>query len=110
MIGHVTSIRLLRVNNRGGDNRGYVILRTIASLEAEKFRLETEQMIADCYKDIGDFCVVEKAMPAQEVKFVPCREGKSLYSPVKRRSIPKRHTAGRLAGVNGGKNVTFYED
>lgn len=57
-----------------------------------------------------DFCFPARQLPEPERVFVPCREGRSLYSIVKRRSFRKRQSAGRCAGVNGGKNVLFSDD
>lgn len=41
-------------------------------------------------------------------RFVPCRE-RSLHAFVKRRSLRGRRYAGRLAGFNNGRNVTYYD-
>lgn len=87
------------------------ILRPLAVLAAIEFREAVDLLIETASEGIPDlFCFPAKLMPQPEPVFVPCREGRSLYSPVKRRSISKRNHAGRLAGVNHGKNVTFYED
>lgn len=41
-------------------------------------------------------------------RFVPLRE-RSLHAFVKRRSLRGRAFAGRLAGFNHGRNVTYYD-
>lgn len=90
------------------------ILRPVAQEAAEKaaklFRESVDFMLLAIEDTIADdFCFPAKHMPVNKPVFVPCREGRSLYQFVKRRSFRKRQYAGRLSGHNAGENVT-YED
>lgn len=76
------------------------ILRPLAVEAAIAFRQSVDFMleaITDSIED--DFCFPAKHMPVVAPVFVPCREGKSLLSFVKRRSIFKRRTQARWSDL-----------
>lgn len=47
-------------------------------------------------------------LPNLPRRYIPIRE-RSLYAVVRRRSVRGRHFAGRQAGFNHGRNVTFFD-
>lgn len=76
------------------------ILRPLAVEAAIKFRESVDFMLSAIEDGIADdFCFPAKHMPKLEPVFVPCREGKSLLSFVKRRSIFKRKTCQRWSDL-----------
>lgn len=86
------------------------VLRPVKELLADEFRSAVDEMVEGVLKTIPDTFIIPFKYIEEAPVFVPCREGKSLHSPVRRRSVSKRRFAGRLAGVNHGRNVTYYDD
>ena len=84
------------------------ILRPLAEIAAAKAREALEvAYLGLCDTISDDYSSVPTV--AEGVEFIPCREGKSLFSPVSRRLLYKRPQAGRLAGFNHGRKVTYYD-
>lgn len=84
------------------------ILRPLAEIAANSYR----KAVDAAYQGVLDtICDDYSHIPAvaEEIKFVPCREGRSIHSPVSRRFISKRKSAGRMAGHNNGRDV-YYND
>lgn len=89
------------------------ILRPLGEIAAQQARATIDFMYDALYEVAHDdnprfFPAVR--IPEESPIFVPCREGRSLYSFVKRRSFRKRSHAGRLSGHNHGKDVTYYDE
>lgn len=55
--------------------------------------------------EVGNHLPLRPNLPR---RFVPIRE-RSLHAFVRRRSLRGRRFAGRLAGFNHGRNVTYYD-
>lgn len=88
-----------------------MILRPLAELAAATAR-ETvnflyDAMVKVAQEDTSEYRFVR--MPEERI-FIPCREGRSLYAFVKRRSFRKRQSIGRLSGHNNGKDIIYHDE
>jgi hypothetical protein len=85
------------------------VLRPLAELAAAKARELVEiwhQALVDTVIDDFRVCPV----PEPERKFIPCREGKSLYAYVKPRVFFRRKHPARIQGFNHGEKVNYHDN
>jgi hypothetical protein len=84
------------------------VLRPLIAIAADKFRECVDiavQGVLDTISD--DYKVPVKQFEEKAIK--DKQDNRSIHSVVKPRSYRKRRFAGRQAGVNGGRNVTFRD-
>ena len=85
-----------------------VVLRPIAELLAEAFRDAVDIAVQGVLDTIADdFTYPVK--PDEEKPRKAMTDRRSIHAVGKSRSFRKRRSAGRQAGVNGGRNVTFRD-
>lgn len=84
------------------------ILRPLAEIIADTFRESVDTAIQGVLDTIADDYTVP-VKPFEEKAIKDHQDNRSIHSTVKRRSYRKKRHAGRQAGVNGGKNVTFRD-